>query len=338
MEEKITELYRDLYEQNIELFEFKKTDIKKSKSKNFLYAFKAFFLRYILILLIFACFFILTLFLLLTSSLYAFPAILASTVILLLIAPRRKYFFIFNDDKLQPYYMIGIDNESEDEYMHIIYYQICRPIILNVIPNIQYEHSKGISKELYESMGFSNNHSLYYSTDNITLNKENILISKVHTKFYEKSSNAIRSYTSPDLYYETLFCGIVSINTLNYSIPFKIKIRNKSLQSLKLKNKIKTNNAEFNKYYELETDNIDLFKKYFNDSILNYFVKLAKDKQNLEVNIYKNHIFIRLHDKNFLEFNIRNKNTEKIIISSCKSINTIIDINHFLDNEFKSIF
>ncbi len=119
-------------------------------------------------------------------------------------------------------------------------------------------------------------------------------MSKVHTRFKDVGAGGY--------WYATLFWGIASVQFIPFNMPLNIKIRNKRLDSLKLKNAIPLNNEEFNKYYDIETDNLELLNKYINDKMLNYFNELAKRNIRLEINILQNRICIRLHDKDFLLF------------------------------------
>ena len=341
MQEQIKELYRKLYNQNIELLEEKKSDVKEENVSNATSVAKSVVSRFILRIVIYIVFFILLQFMIRfmvnditpdgrpgQASLSLLPIIIVISLIVMVISfiyqiiirPRRT---------IQRNYWVKNNVDNKEEYNNVFCERICKPIVEYAIPNSQYEHNNGISKELYESMGFSNSHDSYTSSDNIRLvNKSNLILSKVHTKFKDGGASGY--------WYATLFCGIASINTLPFNIPFNIRIRNKSLDSLKLKNKIQIDNDEFDRYYEIETDNIQLLNRYFNSKILNYFVELAKRNQRLEVNISQNHIYIRLHDKDFLEFNIKSEANEEKIIDSCNSIIAIINTNDFLVNELKN--
>ena len=238
----------------------------------------------------------------------------------LVVRPRRT---------VQENFSVNNSATNEKEYNDIFCERICKPIIEYVITNSQYDHSYGISQELYESMRFSNSHEAYESSDNIRLNSNtNLIMSKVHSKFKDGGAYGY--------WYATLFCGIASIYTLTFNIPISIKIRNRKLDSLKLKNAIQASNEDFNQYYEIETDNPNLLNKYCTNRMLACFVELAKKNINLEVNIFQNKICIRLHDKYFLDFNIKSELDEENIINSCNSIIAIINTNKFIIEELQS--
>jgi hypothetical protein len=246
--------------------------------------------------------------------------VIISFIYKVVIRPRRT---------IQRNYWVKNSTEDREEYNDIFCERICKPIIEYVIPNSQYDHSYGMSQELYESMGFSNSHEAYVSTDNIKLNSNtNLIMSKVHSKFKDGGASGY--------WYATLFCGIASIYTLTFNIPISIKIRNRKLNSLKLKNAIQSSNDEFNQYYEIETDNPDLLNKYCTNRMLACFVQLAKKNINLEVNIFQNKICTRLHDKDFLDFNTKSEFDEENIINSCNSIIGIINTNKFIIEELKA--
>lgn len=343
MQEQIRKLYKKLYNENVDILEEKKADIKKEKTKNRVSIVKSTVLRRLLKIAIevitIILFFVMIRFVINANTLgylskenigsFVYKFIIPFFIIMLvisfiyriLIRPRRT---------IQRNYWVKNSTTAMEEYNNVFCERIFKPVIEYVIPNSQYDHSYGIAKELYESMGFLNSHEMYISTDNISFNNNtNFIMSKVHTKF--KDSGGGHGY-----WYATLFCGIASIKTLTFRIPISIEIRNRKLDSLKLKNTIQLSNEEFNKYYEIEANNPELLNKYFTDKVLNYFIELAKKNINLEVNIFENKICIRLHDKDFLEFSINSEVNEEEIINNCNSIIAIINTNNFIENEFKS--
>lgn len=339
MSEKIKELYQKLYNQNYQLLEEKK---KEEKTSNNVSVAKSIVSRSLLKIAIEIITFIL-IFLMIkfmisdmtpdyrtgqASLTFMFKFLMPFSMVIVIISfiyqvvirPKRT---------IQRNHWVKNSTEDKEEYNDIFCERICKPIIEYVIPNSQYDHSYGMSQELYESMGFSNSHEAYVSTDNIRLNNNtNLIMSKVHSKFKDGGAYGY--------WYATLFCGIASIYTLTFNIPISIKIRNRKLDSLKLKNAIQSSNEEFNQYYEIETDNPDLLNKYCTNRMLACFVELAKKNINLEVNIFQNKICIRLHDKDFLNFNIKSELDEENIINSCNSIIATINTNKFIIEELKA--
>lgn len=342
MQNKIKELYQKLYSQNIEILEEKKSKVKEEKVKNTTSVATSVISRIILRIV----FFIVTLIIIrlvmgfmisnMTSDYrpgkesislllkFIIPASLIIGFIALIyqlaIRPRRS---------IQRNYWVKNSTDNKEEYNDIFCERICKPIIEYVIPNSKYEHSYGISQEMYENMGFSNSHETYTSTDNIELNNNsNLNLSKVHTKFKDGGADGY--------WHATLFCGIASIQYLTFNVPISIRIRNKKLDSLKLKNAIQLNNNEFDNYYQIETDNPELLNRYFDNNMIMYFIDLAKKNINLEMNILQNRICIRLHNKEFLNFTINSQVDEENIINSCNSIITVINTNDFIAKELKS--
>lgn len=336
MSERVRELYQKLYNQNYQLLEEKKKEVKEEKTSNNTSVAKSVVSRSLLKIAIelitFIFIFLMIKFMIRdmtpdyrpgqASLTFMFKILIPFSIITVVISfiyqvvirPRRT---------IQRNYWVKNSTTDQEEYNDIFCEKICKPIIEYVIPNSQYDHSYGMSQELYESMGFSNSHEAYVSTDNIRLNSNtNLIMSKVHSKFKDGGAYGY--------WYATLFCGIASIYTLTFNIPISIKIRNRKLDSLKLKNAIQSSNEKFNQYYEIETDNPDLLNKYCTNSMLACFVELAKKNINLEVNIFQNKICIRLHDKDFLDFNIKSELDEENIINSCNSIIAIINTNKFI--------
>ena len=256
MSEKIRELYQKLYNQNYQLLEGKKKEVKEEKASNNASVAKSIVSRSLLRIAIrigsFILVFLMIKFMLsdmtpdyrpgqasLSLIKIIIPIVMiiafASLIYQIAIRPRRT---------IQRNHWVKNSTEDKEEYNDIFCERICKPIIEHVIPNSQYDHSYGMPKELYEGMGFSNSHEAYVSTDNIRLNSNtNLVMSKVHSKFKDGGAYGY--------WYATLFCGIASIYTLNFNIPISIKIRNRKLNSLKLKNAIQSSNEEFNQYYEI---------------------------------------------------------------------------------------
>ena len=342
MSERIRELYQKLYNQNYQLLEEKKKEVKEEKTSNNASVAKSIvscsLLKIALEIITFILIFLMIKFMISdmtpdyrpgqASLTFMFKILIPFSMIIVVISfiyqvvirPRRT---------IQRNHWVKNSTTDKEEYNDIFCEKICKPIIEYVIPNSQYDHSYGISKELYESMGFSNSHEAYVSTDNLRLNSNtNLIMSKVHSKFKDGGAYGY--------WYATLFCGIASIYTLTFNIPISIKIRNRKLDSLKLKNAIPLSNEEFYQYYEIETNNPDLLSKYCTNRMLACFVELAKKNINLEVNIFQNKICIRLHDKDFLDFNIKSELDEENIINSCNSIIAIINTNKFIIEELKS--
>ncbi len=342
MQDKIKELYQKLYNENIELLNEKKLEAKEEKNSNTVSITNSIVSHSLLKIAIEIISFIL-LFLMIkfmisdmtsdyrpgkSSLSFMFYVLIPLSIIITVISFIYKV-VIRPRKTIQENYWIQHSTINKEEYNDIFCERICKPIIEYLIPDSKYEHSQGISKDFYEGMGFSNSHETYSSTDNIVLyNNANLSMSKVHTKFKNDGADGY--------WYTTLFCGLASIQTLTFNMMLSIKIRNKKLDSLKLKNTIRLSNEEFNKYYEIETDHPELLNKYLTDKMLTYFIELAQNNINLEINIFDNKICTRLHDKNFLEFNINNKDNEENIINSCNSIKAIINTNNFIVNELKS--
>ncbi len=342
MSEKIRELYQKLYNQNYQLLEGKKKEVKEEKTSNNVSVAKSIVSRSLLKIAIEIITFLLIILMIKfmisdmtpdyksgqASLTFMFKILIPFSMVIVII------FFIYQvvirpRRTIQRNHWVKNSTEDKEEYNDIFCERICKPIIEYVIPNSQYDHSYGMSQELYESMGFSNSHEAYVSTDNIKLNSNtNLIMSKVHSKFKDGGAYGY--------WYTTLFCGIASIYTLTFNIPISIKIRNRKLDSLKLKNAIQSSNEEFNQYYEIETDNPELLNKYCSNRMLACFVELAKKNINLEVNIFQNKICIRLHDKDFLDFNIKSEFDEENIINSCNSIIATINTNKFIIEELKS--
>ena len=340
MQEKIKELYQKLYNQNIEILEEKKRNVKEEKTRNNVSVAKSIVSRTLLRIAIEIISFILILAFIKFSisnitidgypgqeSLSLFLTIVPIIILISIVAfiyeiairPRRS---------IQRNYRVKNSVDNKEEYNDIFCERICKPTIEYVIPNSRYEHSYGIPQEMYENMEFSNSHEAYTSTDNIELNNNsNLKLSKVHTKFKDGGAAGY--------WYATLFCGIASIQFLTFNIPLSIRIRNKKLDSLKLKNAIQLNN-EFDNYYQIETDNPELLNRYFNNNVIMYFIDLAKKNINLEMNILQNRICIRLHNKEFLNFTINSQVDEENIINSCNSIIAVINTNNFIAKELKS--
>ncbi len=342
MQEKIKELYQKLYNENIEILEAKQDEVKHEKVMNATSVGTSIISRILLKLVLFIVSIIVIRLIIgfvignMTSNYkpgkeslsLVFNFLIPATLIIgfisfiyqIVIKPRRT---------IQRNYWVKNSVDNKLEYNNIFCEKIFKPIIEYVIPNSQYDHSYGISKEMYENMGFSNSHDAFSSTDNINLtNNSSLHLSKVHTQFKDGGGSGY--------WYTTLFCGISSIQLLTFNMPLYIRMRNRKVDSLKLKNAMPLSNEEFNQYYEIETDHPELLNRYFNNNMIIYFIELAKKNINLEMNILQNRICIRLHNKEFLNFTINSEVDEENIINSCNSIIAVINTNDFIAKELKS--
>lgn len=345
MLERIKELYQKLYEQNYQLLEEKKNAIKQKEINNKKSIAKNRKFLPLSALIIFIFNFLIYSFNISNQippddyksepvALFIMESIIpiiCITTIVLVCSIYAIYRLVIIPRKTVPE-DFSVDNSTinEEQYNNIFCENIFKPIIEDVIPDIKYYHSHGISQEIYESMGFPNLHESYDSSDNIRLNSNtNLIMSKVHSKFEEGGPRS-------GYWYTTLFCGIASLYTLTVNIPISITIRNKKSGNIKLENEILSYDEEFNQYYYLATDNPDLFNKYCTRKMLDYLVELAKKNIHLDINIFQNKICIRLHDNDFLDFNTKSELDMENIINSCNSIMAIIDTNKFIVEELKN--
>ena len=334
MLERIHELYQKLYEQNYQLLEENKKPIEQAETKIRKSRINYFLLRFSIPIIGYTLAFFLILFILsdLTpdyelgeTSLFMTKTVMPFAIMLCFI-----FVIVINFRRMiNPDPSVNNYAKNKEQYNEIFCENIFKPIIEDVIPNIQYDHSNGMSQELYESMGFPNPNDFYDTSDNIKLNSNtNLTMAKVNSTF--KDTNGRRSW------YVTLFCGIASIYTLTCYIPISITIRTKSTGILKLENEVQSYNEEFNKYYYLATDNPDLFNTYCTSKMLEYFTELAKKNINCDVKIFQNKICIRLHDQDFLDFNTKSEFDIENIINSCNSIMAIIDANQLIVEELNA--
>ncbi len=241
-----------------------------------------------------------------------------------------------------------------NDYFNLYLERVYKKVIEEVFENSIYTHKYGISEKLYKDMCFQTDYD-YFETDGcIRFNTNpNLIIFRLHTMFYNFGNNnnikdplllnrGLKSiYTNPlkrrrtKNDFSTLFCGLVSIKTLDFNIPFYIKIRNKNSNSLKLDFATEVFNDVFNEYYEIQTDNPKLLNKYLTNSIILKLIDLATNKTNIEINISSNHIYTRLHSNFFTDFNT--ENDKQKVIDRCKDIESLIHLNNFLTDEFNNI-
>lgn len=335
MSKEIRELYQKLYNENYTLLEVKKKEVNRENAATD-FSFAKSIVSYRLYDIIRNIISILSVTLLLpvmlTNPKIVVYIILPIGLLIAFIALIYQI-VVFPRKSIQKNFNLTISTKYKNEYNYVFCELICKPIIEHIVPNSKYDHNFGMPQEIYDNMGFSANHELYFSTDNISLSDEpNLTISKVHSKFKERNLYGFL--------YSTLFYGIVSNYKLDFDLPLSIRIRNKKLGSLKLKNTVQLSNEEFNQYYEIHTNNIDLLGKYFTNRMMEYFIELAEKNINLEVNIFQDRICTRLYYKDFLSFYIESKldeEDEEKVVNSCNFILAIIETNKFLVKELKNI-
>ncbi|MCL2354294.1 MAG: DUF3137 domain-containing protein [Oscillospiraceae bacterium] len=183
---------------------------------------------------------------------------------------------------------------NKDEYVRKNF----KPMIEQTYPGSEYSRDLGMPREVYESMGYPNNHTEYKATNNIEFADKNPVLSKVWTRSKEDKGKK-------GVFYSTVFFGIACSYTMPFEAPLYFRVKHRDIHSIKANKQMTVllGNNDFDEYYEVETNNAELLKSLFPNKIIPYFLDIADKKEKMiEVCLTGNHIHSRLHDKDYLEF------------------------------------
>lgn len=185
--------------------------------------------------------------------------------------------------------------KREKTYREVFKEKIVGPIIENCFGCAKYDAKVGISSLEYRSAGYNEYYDRYNSEDLIiaplNVNSEAttvITVSEVHTEREHRDDDGNTSYT-------TVFCGLAGSFLLPKNTEKKIYIRSNGRVSSWNKNKVKMDMPEFEKIFDVESDDRILAMRILTADVMAEMIDLYKKyKYKFEINIIKDKIYMRL--------------------------------------------
>ncbi len=185
--------------------------------------------------------------------------------------------------------------ERAKTYREVFKEKIVGPIIENSFGSAKYDARAGISSFEYKKAGYKEHYDRYHSEDLIIapLTVEGdvstfMTIAEVHTEDEHTDEDGHTSYT-------TVFQGLTSSFLLPKNLDKNIYIRSNGRVSGWNKNKIKMDMPEFEKIFDVESDDAILTMRILTADVMAEMIDLyEKYKYKFEINILNDTIYMRL--------------------------------------------
>lgn len=180
-------------------------------------------------------------------------------------------------------------------YREVFKEKIVGPIIENSFGSAKYDSKAGISSHEYNRSGYKEHYDRYHSEDLIIAPLEVegdvstfMTIAEVHTENEHTDDDGGKSYT-------TVFQGLTSSFLLPKSLGKNIYIRSNGRVSGWNKNKVKMDMPEFEKIFDVESDDAILTMRILTSDVMAEMIDLyEKYKYRFEINILNDTIYMRL--------------------------------------------
>ena len=185
--------------------------------------------------------------------------------------------------------------QRQKSYRELFKEKIVGPIIENSFGSAKYDASAGISSFEYKKAGYKEQYDRYHSEDLIiaplTVDGDVstfMTIAEVHTETESTDSDGDTTYT-------TVFYGLTSSFLLPKSLEKNIYIRSNGRVSGWNKNKVKMDMPEFEKIFDVESDDAILAMRVLTADVMAEMIDLYKKyKYRFEINILNDTIYMRL--------------------------------------------
>lgn len=196
-------------------------------------------------------------------------------------------------------------------YREVFKEKIVGPMIENTFGSAKYDARAGISSFEYNKAGYREHYDRYHSEDLIIapLTVEGdistfMTIAEVHTEDEHTDEDGHTSYT-------TVFQGLTSSFLLPKNIEKKIYIRSNGRVSGWNKNKVKMDMPEFEKIFDVESDDAILAMRVLTADVMTEMIDIyQKYKYRFEINILKDTIYMRLRTGPMFEPNVFKESME----------------------------
>lgn len=262
MKESFSQLYTRLYNENMQELETLRANEKKKATK--------------IVLLIIACYFIAAI---LSTTIFfgAFIILVIAGAVIALV----KY--------------INSPKKEGPTYESVFKEKIITPLIENVFEDAKYDSYSGITKLDYNQAGYNDYYDIYNSEDLIQASL-NVGGKKVTTiKFAEVHTQKVSKDSDGDRHYVTVFRGLAGSYNLSKNLDKKIYIRHNWRVSNWNKNKVKMDMPEFEKIFDVESDDAILTMRILTADVMAEMIDLYKKyKYMFEINILEDKVYMRL--------------------------------------------
>lgn len=200
---------------------------------------------------------------------------------------------------------------NKKSYSQLFKEKIIGPIIENVFEGSKFDSKGGLSSHEYRKAGYKDSFDRYHSEDLIlaplSVNSEvvtSIMFAEVHTERESRDSDG-------DTTYVTVFSGLAGSFLISKDVGNNIYIRTNGRVSNWNKSKVKMDMPEFEKIFDVESDDAILAMRILTADVMAEMIDLYKKyKYRFEINIVKNTVYMRLSTGSMFEPGIFNSSME----------------------------
>lgn len=217
-------------------------------------------------------------------------------------------------------------------YAEVFKEKIIAPLITNTFEAAKYEPLQGMSRLDYRKAGYNEAFDKYHSEDMVIAPLKNdgevvsfITFAEVLTQRESKDSKGRTTYT-------TVFNGLAGSFLIPKNLQRKIYIRANGRVSDWNKNKVKMDMTEFEKKFDVESDDPILTMRVLTADVMTKMLDLyEKYKYRFEINIIDDKVYMRLRTGSMFEPNIFSNSMEyKQIEKYYLVLKTLISISEHI--------
>lgn len=229
-------------------------------------------------------------------------------------------------------------NKGEPSYKETFKEKIIRPLIENEIEGAKYYPKGGIGREQYDKAGYKEHYDRYNSDDLVISSlkiddktNSEFAFSEVHTEYESTDSDGNTTYT-------TVFHGLAGSFKITKPINSSLYIRSNGRVSSWNKEKINMDMPEFEKVFDVESNDKILTMRILTPDIMAEILDLyRKYKYRFEISIIKDKVYMRLmtgamFEPNFFGKAMNYKTVEKYYLVLKALIDIATHIFEVVDN------
>lgn len=186
-------------------------------------------------------------------------------------------------------------NSCNSKYKKMFKNNVITAFVKNVDKNINYYPEKGISSTIYLNGEFERHFDIYSSEDaieGILDEKYKVRMAEVHTQIESEDSEG---NTTTNTLFRGIFGNVECAKNTN--IKLKAHIDKGIFENLfKNKSKIEMDSSEFEKYFDINTDNKIVAMQILTSDVVELMIKFREEsKIKYEFTLNNNQIYLRFH-------------------------------------------
>lgn len=196
-------------------------------------------------------------------------------------------------------------------YVDVFKEKIIAPIIENVFEDSRYEAKRGLDKYEYNKAGYKEHFDRYRSEDLVIapLRVNNEIVTTI--KFAEVHTETVSRDSDGNTTYHTVFWGLAGSFLIPHNLGRNIYIRTNGRVSGWNKKKVKMDMPEFEKIFDVESDDAILVMRILTADVMTEMIELyQKYKYKFEINILDDTVHMRIRSVSMFEPNVFNSSLQ----------------------------